>query len=224
MLAEKSVTLTIDTLVHGGRGLGRHAGKAVFVPGTLPGERVLCRIEREKRSYAEAELVEILKPSPLRRSPPCPYFGTCGGCQWQHLPYSEQVAWKTTLFTDQMVRAGVAEPDSIGPLEPAPTEFHYRNRVQFKCRMTDRGLAIGFYRRGSHFVVDVEHCLLLRDPLGFLDLLPQSRPSASGLPLDPLTGSFATADDRAVLAVITPRSSELDTRAGRRAQVEHHEG
>jgi 23S rRNA (uracil1939-C5)-methyltransferase len=154
--------LEITALTHGGRGLGRHDGKAVFVPLTVPGDTVTCRIKRSKKNFLEAELVEITKSSSARRHFPCPYFGQCGGCQWQHLPYLEQARWKEALFKDQLVRQGIAAEGVIKQIVAAPDEWHYRNRVQFKCSMTADGLVMGFYRHGSHFVVDVDLCMLLR--------------------------------------------------------------
>ena len=154
--------LEITALTHGGRGIGRHDGKAVFVPLTAPGDVVSCHVTRYRKNYLEAELVEISRPSSERRHAPCPYFGQCGGCQWQHLPYPEQTRWKETLFKDQLVRQGIASEEVIKPVVTAPDELHYRNRVQFKCYLTDNELVMGFYRHGSHFVVDVDHCMLLR--------------------------------------------------------------
>jgi 23S rRNA (uracil1939-C5)-methyltransferase len=153
------VELTVETLTVGGRGLGRHEGKAVFVPLTAPGDRARCRIVRRHRHYDEAELLELLQPAPERRPPPCPVFGQCGGCQWQHLPYGEQAAWKERLFAETLTRAGVATSEVLRPLVAA-AEFGYRNRVQFKCHRTRTGVAAGFYRHGSHYVVDTPACLL----------------------------------------------------------------
>lgn len=157
--------LEIETLTLGGRGLGRHTGKAVFVPNTAPGDRARCRITRSHRHFDEAEAVELLVPSGLRRPPPCPVFGRCGGCQWQHLPYDSQCEWKERLFRDQLLRAGVVAPAAFLPIEPAPAEWGYRNRVQFKCRQTAQGFVAGFYRHGSHFVVDTPDCLLADHPI-----------------------------------------------------------
>jgi 23S rRNA (uracil1939-C5)-methyltransferase len=152
--------LQIETLTLGGRGLGRHAGKAVFVPGTAPGDRVRCRIVRSRSQYAEAELVELLVAAPERCTPPCPVFGRCGGCQWQHLPYPLQAPWNERLFGEQLLRAGVAAPAALLPIVTAPAELDYRSRVQFKCRQTPQGLVTGFYRQGSHYVIDVPCCRL----------------------------------------------------------------
>ncbi len=153
--------LEITALVHGGRGIGHHQGQAVFVPMTAPGDRVACRIVRRKRRFIEADLCEVLTPSPLRREPPCPYFGVCGGCQWQHLPYGEQARWKEQLFSELMIRNKVVAADRLMPIMAAPEEWNYRNRVQLKCHDTPAGLVIGFYRHGSHFVVDVESCRIV---------------------------------------------------------------
>jgi len=153
-----NVSLLIDTLSYGGSGVGRLDGKAVFVPLSAPGDRVLCRIVRDRKRYAEGEVLELIEPSVLRRSPLCPVFGECGGCQWQHLPYAEQGRWKERIFSDTLQRqAGVAEA-VLRPLLPAPQEWGYRSRVQFKCRQTADGFVMGFYRRGSHYVVDIPSC------------------------------------------------------------------
>ena len=152
--------LEIETLTLGGRGLGRHDGKAVFVPFTAPGDQVRCRITRSHVQYAEAELCTLLQASPLRRTPPCPVAGSCGGCQWQHLPYVEQARWKEQLFHEQLLRAGVASGEALLPIAAAPDEWAYRNRLQFKCRQTQTGFVAGFYRNASHYVTDTSRCLL----------------------------------------------------------------
>jgi 23S rRNA (uracil1939-C5)-methyltransferase len=152
--------LRIDSLAYGGNGVGRHEGKAIFVPYSAPDDLLRCRVVREKKRYAEAEIIEVVEPSSLRRRPLCPVFGRCGGCQWQHLPYREQGVWKERIFRDTLVRHGALSAEKILPLASAPDEWNYRSRVQFKCRHTDSGFVMGFYRRGSHFIVDVEHCLI----------------------------------------------------------------
>ena len=164
-MAEIIRNLEITSLVHGGRGIGRHEGKAVFVPLVAPGDRIDCQVVKSKKRFAEAELIEILVPSPFRREPPCAFFGACGGCQWQHLPYSEQLRWKGQNFSDQLVRSKMVQADRIKPIVAAPEEWRYRNRVQLKTHFSADGLAIGFYRQGSHSVVDIDHCLLVAPPL-----------------------------------------------------------
>ena len=164
-MAEIIRNLEITSLVHGGRGIGRHEGKAVFVPLVAPGDLIDCRVVKSKKRFAEAELIEILVPSPLRREPPCAFFGACGGCQWQHLPYPEQLRWKGQNFFDQLVRSKMVQADRIKPIVAAPDEWRYRNRVQLKTHFSADGLVIGFYRHGSHNVVDVDHCRLVAPPI-----------------------------------------------------------
>ncbi|MGZ5553941.1 MAG: TRAM domain-containing protein, partial [Chthoniobacterales bacterium] len=81
------IELQIEDIAFGGKGVGRLNGKAVFVPFTIEGERVSARIVREKKQFAEAELDQVLEPSPHRVAAPCPYFGRCGGCSYQHMTY-----------------------------------------------------------------------------------------------------------------------------------------
>lgn len=178
--------LTIDALTIGGRGIGRADGKAVFVPLTAPGDRVRCRLVRRHRHFDEAEVSEVLAPADERRAPPCPVFGQCGGCQWQHLPYGEQALWKGRLFAETLLRAGVAAAELLQPLVAAPAEFGYRSRVQFKCHQAERGPVTGFYRHGSHFVVDTPACLLAAPAIGrvysFLREQLRSAPKPRAIP------------------------------------------
>lgn len=148
----------IEALAFGGSGLGRVEGKVVFVPGAVPGDEVRFRPVREKKHFIEGELVALIRPSTERREPPCPVFGHCGGCQWQQLPYEGQVFWKERIFADFFTRQLGLAPDILAPLLTAPSEWGYRSRMQFKCRQSAQGFVMGFYRGGSHFVVDVASC------------------------------------------------------------------
>ena len=96
--------LQVESLANGGAGIIRADGQVIFVPQVVPGDEILCRIIKEKKRYAEAELVEIVTPSAQRRALPCPVADRCGGCQWQQMPYAEQLRWKEQLFHDTLVR------------------------------------------------------------------------------------------------------------------------
>jgi 23S rRNA (uracil1939-C5)-methyltransferase len=163
-------TLRLDALSYGGNAVGRLQGKAVFIPGGAPGDEIRCRIVREKKRHAEGELEELLVAGPGRRTPPCPVFGDCGGCQWQHLDYGEQSLWKERIFAETLRRQCGIDQSLLRPLVVASDEWGYRSRVQFKCRQTEGGFALGFYRRGSHFVIDVPRCAIadprINDALG----------------------------------------------------------
>jgi 23S rRNA (uracil1939-C5)-methyltransferase len=206
--------LDIISLVHGGRGIGRHEGKAVFVPLTVPGDRVDCRVVKSKRRFVEAELCEVVESSPLRREPPCPFFGSCGGCQWQHIPYQEQARWKEKIFADLMIRGKLVSSDRLKPIVPAPMEWNSRNRVQFKCHLRAEGLIIGFYQHGSHHVVDVDKCRLVSPEIQrTLDFLRNELPEATRL--DCLSQvDVACGDDgeiRVVLHVLSDGRQQLRT-------------
>lgn len=150
----------IDSLAYNGYGVGRVDGKVAFVPLTAPGDVIRGRVVEEKKQLLFGELETLLKPSANRRPPPCPVFGACGGCHWQHLPYDLQVAWKERIFRD-MLQRGVNVPEEVFvPAVPSRREWGYRNRMQFKCRLTKQGFIAGFYRRQSHFVIAIDSCPL----------------------------------------------------------------
>lgn len=154
----------IESLAFGGAGFGRLEGKACFVPFTAPGDLVRVGITVDKPSYLECEALEIVEPSPGRTLAPCPVFGICGGCSWQHLRYDVQVEAKERIFADTLWRFGRIEQDAIAPLVAADQSYDYRCRVQFKVRWSGGRLHVGFYRRGSHYVIDVPDECAICDP------------------------------------------------------------
>ena len=165
--------LRIEALANGGAGIARLEGRVIFVPGTAPGDLVRCRLGREKRTYADAEVVEILEPGFGRRQPPCPVAAECGGCQWQHLSYPDQLFWKEKLFHDTLIRQLEAEQSQLLPIVPAPQELAYRSRVQVKCFRSRQGFVTGFYRPKSHYVVPITECPVISPQLN--DLLAELR-------------------------------------------------
>jgi 23S rRNA (uracil1939-C5)-methyltransferase len=145
---------------HGGDAIGRHEGRVVFVPYTMPGERVRVEVTEEHKRYARARLVDVLEPVAARVEPPCPYFGpdACGGCQFQHITYPVQVQLKGRIVIDQLERIGKFEDPPV--LEPIadPSGWQYRNHSRF--RTTALGEP-GFYTGGSHDVIAVDDCLIM---------------------------------------------------------------
>ena len=158
----------IEGLVNGGAGLLREQQRVVFVPHTAAGDIVRCRIVKEKKNFAEARLTELVTPGPGRRPPRCPVAGICGGCQWQHLVYSEQLLWKERLFRETLVRQCGVDTERILPIVPAGSEWNYRSRVQIKCHNTESGFVTGFYRPQSRFVVPVQECPIIAPELNSL--------------------------------------------------------
>jgi 23S rRNA (uracil1939-C5)-methyltransferase len=161
--------ITIEKMAYGGAGLGHVAGKVCFVPFTAPGDRARIRVSTEKRSYLEGEMIELLTSSPFRVPPPCPVFTTCGGCNWQHLSYPAQLAAKQEIFADLLWRAGRVERQRVLPIVSAPATYGYRSRVQFKVCFFTGVLQLGFYRAGSHNVVDIpEQCAIAQPVINLL--------------------------------------------------------
>jgi tRNA/tmRNA/rRNA uracil-C5-methylase (TrmA/RlmC/RlmD family) len=150
----RSVDLQIEDVAFGGKGVARDEGKAVFVPYTIEGERITAKIVREKKQFAEAELVELLEPSPERTTPACPYFGRCGGCSYQHINYAHQLKFKARQVEQAMRRIGrLAEPP-MRPMVPSPLLYRYRNRITVHA---EDGV-VGFYRRDVHELMDIAQC------------------------------------------------------------------
>ena len=118
----QEVELTIEKLSNQGDGVGRIDNWVVFVPYTLPGERVKARIYRNDKNCSMADLVEVLEPSAERVQPQCPVFGYCGGCQYQHLNYEAQLKWKTEQVADLLrLQAGLQLP--VLPAIPSPVTY-----------------------------------------------------------------------------------------------------
>jgi 23S rRNA (uracil1939-C5)-methyltransferase len=150
----RSVELKIQDVAFGGKGIARDEGKAVFVPFTIDGERVSAKITREKKQFAEAELVELLDPSPERTTPQCPYFGHCGGCSYQHITYAHQLELKARQVEQAMRRIGRLTEPPMRPMVPSPLPYAYRNRITVHAEDN----IVGFYRRDVHELMDIERC------------------------------------------------------------------
>jgi 23S rRNA (uracil1939-C5)-methyltransferase len=150
----RTADLTIHDVAFGGKGVARDGGKAVFVPFTIDGERVSVRIVREKKQFAEAELVEVLEPSPRRVAAPCPYFGACGGCSYQHIDYAHQLELKQKQVEQAMRRIARLTDPPMRPIVPSPLPYSYRNRITVHV---NEGV-VGFFRRDVHQLMDIAQC------------------------------------------------------------------
>jgi 23S rRNA (uracil1939-C5)-methyltransferase len=155
--------LTIEKMIYGGDGLARlpssspsERSRAVFVPYVLPGERVEAAIIEERPGFARARPHEILKASPHRTQPPCPYFGSCGGCHYQHANYDEQRRLKAEILRETLRRTSKFELPVELQVHSSPP-FGYRNRTRFHIE-TKPEFAIGYFRHGSHELLPVREC------------------------------------------------------------------
>jgi tRNA/tmRNA/rRNA uracil-C5-methylase (TrmA/RlmC/RlmD family) len=160
--AGDSLQLAIEDLAFGGEGVARHQALVIFVPFVIPGELVEAEITEVKKQFARARLVRVLKPAPNRVTPRCPYFGDCGGCQYQHLDYPAQLEVKRRQITELIRRiGGFAEPP-VQPTVPCPAPYHYRNRILIRSQWhkPEQRLVLGFLRHDNRLVVDVEECAI----------------------------------------------------------------
>lgn len=145
--------VTVEKLVYGGDALARLDGRVVLLPYALPGERVLARAEQEKPGLVRARAVEVLEPAPERVPAPCPYFGRCGGCDYQHAPYEYQVGAKREILAEALRRLGKIEPpDDIATITAEP--WGYRNRAQLHI---DNG-RLGYLEARSHKLRAIDRC------------------------------------------------------------------
>jgi 23S rRNA (uracil1939-C5)-methyltransferase len=154
-------TITVESLSYGGRGVGRRDdGKIVFVPAVVPGETLRVHITKEYPSYVLASIDEILESSPNRVEPRCPLFPSCGGCDWQHITYTQQVMWKQKILASEIEKVCKASPEDA--LEPVPSDkiYGYRAHAVVQCAY-DPDFSMGFFQKRSKSVVGFEQCPVL---------------------------------------------------------------
>lgn len=144
----------IEKAIYGGAGLARHEGKAVFVERSLPGELVEAEIVTDKASYSEARVTEVLEPSAERVAAPCPYYGACGGCQYQHASEDEQLRMKAAILQETLERARLKDLPEIQVIAGEP--WGYRNRI--RLHVETKPFALGYRREQSHVTLPVEEC------------------------------------------------------------------
>ncbi|HEV3151791.1 MAG TPA: 23S rRNA (uracil(1939)-C(5))-methyltransferase RlmD [Acidobacteriaceae bacterium] len=199
----------MEKAVYGGASLARVpadgppdlAGKAVFVPLTLPGELVEATIASDRRSYIKARLDSILEPSPARITPGCEYYGRCGGCHYQHADYATQLAMKRSILIETLERAHVSLPGDVRVLSADP--WAYRNRIRLHVTKT----ALSYREAASHRDLSVTHCPvaapLLQAAIAAFNQLLQKQPSLSQSVSE--VEFFTAADESALLVSLSTR-------------------
>jgi 23S rRNA (uracil1939-C5)-methyltransferase len=169
------IELEIEDIAFGGKGFAKVDGMAVFVDQAVPLDRVAARIVKKKRTFAEARVVELLRPSPLRVPAPCPHSGVCGGCKWQFLDYEQQKKYKRRHVAESIEHIGLLQGVPVHPILPSDKVFGYRNKMEFSCSdrrwllphemedpEADRGFALGLHVPGTFYkVLDTRTCLLM---------------------------------------------------------------
>ena len=156
--------LYIESLAYGGDAIAHlEDGRAAFVTGGCPGDTVEAEVTSDQGRFVRATVREVLEPSPDRVTPPCPYFGVCGGCNWQQVSYDVQLASKRTAVVDALTRIGcvVNAGSLVAETVPSPQQYNYRNKVELVVDMTTGRPRLGFHRAGSDGFVPIDACLLL---------------------------------------------------------------
>ncbi len=157
--------ITIEKVVYGGAGLGRHEGKVVFVPFSTVGDRLIVCVTQQKKNLIWASIERLLEPGPARRAPLCVHFGTCGGCQWQHIRYAEQVEAKRRIL-EELFNHRFPETQKLRVgMKPSPEIQGYRSRARIQLRGYGSAAVAGFYGFQTHNVIDVMMCPLFRPAL-----------------------------------------------------------
>ncbi len=170
----QQLELDITDIAFGGRGLAKADGLAVFVDQAVPQDVVSARVTKKKKNYAEARVIELLKPSPFRIEPLCKYSGLCGGCKWQFLEYGKQLEYKRQHVSESLEHIGLIKDVPVHETISSELVYGYRNKMEFSCSDrrwllpeemgrddVDMGFAIGLHVPGTFYkVLDTASCLL----------------------------------------------------------------
>jgi len=170
------VTVQLDDIAFEGGALAHDGPRIVFAEYGIPGETVSVELLRSRAGVAMGRVVEVLKSSPDRVDAPCPYFGACGGCQWQHITYPRQLTFKEHIVREQLRRIGRFINPPVSPAVAAENPWGYRNHLRFTAKR--RG-DVGFVQRGSHRFLRVDHCLIADDHVN--DALPGLQGKCGGM-------------------------------------------
>jgi 23S rRNA (uracil1939-C5)-methyltransferase len=166
----EEVTIAVGTMAHGGAALGRLEGRVGLIDYAIAGEEVRAVVRRGKRDYFEGEAIEILSAAPERITPPCPYFGPCGGCQWQHIDYAAQLRFKRAIVEEQLRRIGGLAIEVTAIHNGTPWTYRHSAAIAL-------GHAAGFRSRHSRWEIEIQECMI-------------SHPAISGL-MNDLNGLIA---------------------------------
>ena len=164
----QEIELSFEDLLSNGQAVGRLRGMAIFVFGPLPDERARVRVTTVKQKYAVAELLEILETAETRAEPFCPVFGTCGGCQVQHLKYEAELHWKRSVVENALRRIGGIADVQVSATIGIAVPREYRNKMSLIVDHRNDSTGFGFYKQRSHDVVPIDHCPIVQPALNRL--------------------------------------------------------
>jgi tRNA/tmRNA/rRNA uracil-C5-methylase (TrmA/RlmC/RlmD family) len=176
------INLRIQDIAFGGEGVGRVDDFVVFVPFVIAGEEVEAEITEVKKAFARAKLVRVVEASPERAQPECRYFGGCGGCQYQHMNYAEQLRVKHNQIADLFERIGKVSRENIAPVAGCPQPYGYRNRIMIRSQWNkpEQKLNLGFIRWDCGLVEDITECRIAEPALNEQIALVRRNPPPKG--------------------------------------------
>jgi len=212
-------SVTIEKLIYGGDGLAHYDGRTVFVPFVLPEERIAARIVEDKKKFVRAQLEKVLGASPHRVAPQCPHFGVCGGCNYQHISYENQLRCKSEILRETLRRIGGIEYPGNIPVHSAQP-WGYRNRAQWKVRpfgdaapglLNPSQLAFGYFRANTASICAIQDCPIL-SPLLLKALLVLRHGFATATPGVREFEAFVNASDSKLLLTAAFSSFPSDTK------------
>lgn len=201
----------VQGISHDGRGVGRIEGKAVFIPGALPGETVDIEVLEDKKSFARGRLLSVITAHPERTAPPCPYYGICGGCDYQHASYDLQLNLKTRVVEQTLARiAGLNI--SVQTCLASPKDWRYRNKVTWHAKLGQGRPHMGYYLNQSRELLPVDDCLLISETMQALsnrvaDLISSKAPDRDTLEIR-VRESSASGELMLVIVGMTRESAE----------------
>lgn len=178
MAKQSEFSMELTKVANGGDMMGRHDGRVVFVPYTIPGEVIQAIFTEENKGYARAAAIQWQTTSPARAEPPCPHYGPglCGGCQWQHIDYAHQLELKRAVVLDQLKRIGKLENPVVHATVPSPKPWHYRSHLTFT--LTEGG-EFAFWNDDNTTLEPIDVCLLMDESL--IDLYHEVNLSAPNI-------------------------------------------
>ncbi len=173
----ETIELSVEKVVYGGRGLAHLNNVAIFVANTVPGDRVIAKVVKTKKNFAEARILEVIEASPHRIIAPCPYSDFCGGCTWQCIEYEKQLEYKHALVMELLNHIGMATDFTMHPPLASPQIFEYRNKMEFSFsdrrwllpkereeKKDNNSFALGLHVPGTFDkIIDIEGCLLQKE-------------------------------------------------------------
>lgn len=155
--------VTFEGLTHEGMGVANVDGFVIFVPGALPDEQGKIKVTKVNKGYGFGKLIELKKLSKFRIEPECTIYNQCGGCQLQHMSYEGQLEFKYKHVVDVIKRIGKINDVTIQPIIGAKNEWRYRNKAQVPVGEIEGGLVAGFYKKGSHDIINMDLCLIQQE-------------------------------------------------------------